>query len=135
MRGSPSTAAPPIDSAIDSATDAAAARAATRDRERRDDPHPARRSRKRAGRDPDACARRAERGAVEGNRGAPFCPLLGVTAPFDAQTLRELYPSREAYLAAFDQALDDALAAGSVLDADAAELREEAARIDLPSAR
>ncbi len=62
-----------------------------------------------------------------GNDGGPFCSLLGVTRPFDSETLAELYPSREAYLAAFDQALADAVAAGFVLESDAAEVRSEAA--------
>ena len=64
----------------------------------------------------------------EGNRGGMFCQLFGVTTPFDEATLETLYPSRDAYLAAFEQALDDARRAGFLLDDDLRELRDEAAR-------
>jgi hypothetical protein len=48
--------------------------------------------------------------------------LFGRTVPFDAGTLRALYPSREAYLDAFRQSAADVVAAGFVLADDEEDL-------------
>ncbi|MCH2173035.1 hypothetical protein MK489_19830 [Myxococcota bacterium] len=61
----------------------------------------------------------------EGNSGGVFCRLFGVTAPFEPETLTALYGSEDAYRTAFDQAVEDAVAAGFVLEADAAQMRAE----------
>ncbi len=52
--------------------------------------------------------------------------LFGSTTPFDPEQLRQLYGDRDAYLAAFDRALDDTIAAGWVLPEDRDELAAEA---------
>jgi len=64
----------------------------------------------------------------EGNTGGVFCRLFGVTTPFEPETLTALYGGEDAYQAAFDQAVEDAVAAGFVLEADAAQMRDEGAR-------
>lgn len=53
--------------------------------------------------------------------------LFGTTRPFDAATLRALYGSRDAYLAAFNAATDAAVRAGFLLGADAPEIEAVAA--------
>jgi hypothetical protein len=55
-----------------------------------------------------------------------LCRLFGATLPFDEATLRSLYPTRQDYLAKFEQSLDDAIAAGFVRPADRAEFLAEA---------
>ncbi|RAY16437.1 hypothetical protein DPM19_06070 [Actinomadura craniellae] len=49
------------------------------------------------------------------------CLLLGATTPFSAARIGQLYPTRQAYVTAFTQAADRALAAGHLLPADRAE--------------
>jgi hypothetical protein len=63
-----------------------------------------------------------------GQTGTEFAFLFGTTRPFDAATLRRLYPggSRD-FLARFAKATDEALARGFLLEADAAEIRALAA--------
>jgi Alpha/beta hydrolase domain len=51
-----------------------------------------------------------------------FEKLFGRTVPFSAETLRSLYPSRDAYLDAYRQSAADAVAAGFVLPDDEADL-------------
>jgi Alpha/beta hydrolase domain len=48
--------------------------------------------------------------------------LFGRTVPFDADTLRALYPSRKAYLEAYRQSAADVVAAGFVLVEDETDL-------------
>ncbi len=57
---------------------------------------------------------------VEG--ASAFCFLFGSTTPFDAETLAELYPSHDEYVAAFTAAADEAVAAGFLLQVDADEM-------------
>jgi hypothetical protein len=65
-----------------------------------------------------------------GNSGGPFAGLLGSTEPFDADTLKRLYPGGKAeYLKAFDAALTRAINAGFILAADQAEIRALAAAL------
>lgn len=59
-----------------------------------------------------------------------LCSLFGVTVPFDASALAARYRGREAYLTAFDAALDDAVAAGFVRAADRDGFAAEARRVD-----
>lgn len=59
-----------------------------------------------------------------GNSGGPFAFLLGSTEPYDAETLKRLYPGGKAdYLKAFDAALAKAVKGGFILGADQAEIR------------
>jgi hypothetical protein len=53
--------------------------------------------------------------------------LFGSTTPFPPELLRELYPSREAYLAAYGEAVDRAVAAGYFLARDANDVKNLAA--------
>lgn len=55
-----------------------------------------------------------------------LCRLFGSTLPLPADRLRELWPDRAAYLAAYERATDAAVAAGFVLPEDRAELLSEA---------
>jgi hypothetical protein len=59
-----------------------------------------------------------------------MCQLFGSTTTFPPARLRELYGSRDAYLAAFDASLDQAVAGGWVLPEDRAELAAEARATD-----
>ncbi|HEY6317282.1 MAG TPA: alpha/beta hydrolase domain-containing protein [Acidimicrobiia bacterium] len=60
------------------------------------------------------------------NAGGTFCTLFGTTTPFDAATLAALYPTHAAYVTAFDRATDQAVHAGFLLAADAANLKAAA---------
>ncbi|MCF6475792.1 hypothetical protein FAF44_46740 [Nonomuraea sp. MG754425] len=60
------------------------------------------------------------------------CLLLGVTTPLSAARVRELYPTRQAYVTAFTQAAGRALAAGHLLPADHAEAVARAQATPLP---
>jgi hypothetical protein len=63
-----------------------------------------------------------------GQSGTEFAFLFGTTRPFDAATLARLYPGgSEEFLARFEKATDEALARGSLLEADAPEIRALAA--------
>ena len=54
--------------------------------------------------------------------------FFGSTTPFDEVTLKELYPGgRDDYVARFTNSLDDAIAAGFILDADREEIAALAA--------
>jgi hypothetical protein len=55
-----------------------------------------------------------------------LCGLFGSATPFDQATLHSLYPTRQAYLDAFDKSLDDAIARGFVRAADRDEFAAEA---------
>jgi hypothetical protein len=63
--------------------------------------------------------------------GSRFCGLYGSHDPFDAETIAGLYPTHEAYVAAVREAVADNLAAGYILDHDAAETIFEAERSDI----
>ncbi len=63
-----------------------------------------------------------------GNAGGPYGFLVGTAEPYDAATLKRLYPGGKAdYLRKFDAALDRAIRAGFILPADRAEIHELAA--------
>ena len=63
--------------------------------------------------------------------GAPtLCALFGGSTHFDAATLASLYSTQEGYLAAFDEALDEAIASGFVRAADRAEYEAEAEAVE-----
>jgi Alpha/beta hydrolase domain len=53
---------------------------------------------------------------------SPICLLLGSTKPFSDGRLRELYPSRAAYLKRYTSGVDAAIKAGFVLPEDRAAL-------------
>jgi hypothetical protein len=59
-----------------------------------------------------------------------LCSLFGVTIPFDHATLTSLYGDRQAYLDAFDVALDEAIEAGFVRAADRPRLAAEARDVE-----
>jgi hypothetical protein len=55
----------------------------------------------------------------EGNDGAALCFLFGTTELFDAATMASLYTDREGYISAVNDAAEDAVAAGFLLQEDA----------------
>jgi hypothetical protein len=55
-----------------------------------------------------------------------LCQLFGSTLPMDPDVLARLWPDRAAYLAAYERATDEAIAAGFVLPEDRDELLAEA---------
>lgn len=55
-----------------------------------------------------------------------FCGLFGTTTLFDQETLDRLYPSNAAYVAAIHAATDAAVAAGFLLEVDAALIKTRA---------
>ena len=57
-----------------------------------------------------------------GPRGRHLCLLLGSTLPMPTARLAELYPDRATYVGTYDAAVDDAIAAGYVLEEDRAAL-------------
>lgn len=59
-----------------------------------------------------------------GQPGGGFAALFGVTEPFDPARLQATYPGgRDEYFRRFDTALEDAVAKGFILSADAPEIR------------
>lgn len=62
----------------------------------------------------------------EPNGGDPFCFLFGTTELFDAQRMAELYTDQAGYEAAVAAAADEAVAAGFLLQADAARIKSAA---------
>jgi hypothetical protein len=63
----------------------------------------------------------------------PVRALLGSTTPFDEQTLRSLYPSKEVFVERFTASLDDAIARGYVRASDRAAYLARADAADIPS--
>ncbi|MFM7686022.1 MAG: alpha/beta hydrolase domain-containing protein [Actinomycetota bacterium] len=57
-----------------------------------------------------------------GQSGESFCGLFGTTTPFDAATLAALYPDRQTFVDRWNAAIDSAVAAGTLLKADAEAL-------------
>ena len=62
-----------------------------------------------------------------GQTGTSFCGLFGTTTPFDAATLARLYPSHDAFITAWDSAVDAAVASGAILAVDGDHLKSVAA--------
>jgi hypothetical protein len=63
-----------------------------------------------------------------GQSGSEFAFLFGTTQPFDAATLRRLYPGgRPDFLARFERATAEAVGLGFLLEADAEEIQQVAA--------
>jgi hypothetical protein len=63
--------------------------------------------------------------AYSGTRpGNPLAALIGQTVPYPAERLASLYPDADAYLRAWDAAVDRAREQGLVLDTDLAALRD-----------
>ena len=60
------------------------------------------------------------------------CLIFGTTTPFDAATLRSLYPTHRAFAAAWNKATKRAVAAGHVVSHDGALLRRWAANAPVP---
>jgi hypothetical protein len=60
-----------------------------------------------------------------------LCLFFGSTRPFDHATLRRLYPTKAAYLAAFGRATDKAIASGYLLPADRAAILSDAAKANV----
>jgi hypothetical protein len=65
-----------------------------------------------------------------GQSGGGFAMLFGSTVPFDRTTLTTLYPGGLTdYLAKFERALSEAIAAGHILSADRDEITALAAEM------
>ena len=62
-----------------------------------------------------------------------LCSLFGSTTPFTAATLVRLYHDKAGYLAAYQKALDRAIAAGFLLPADRAQLLSQAGQVSFAS--
>ena len=75
-----------------------------------------------------AAATASHRGASP--EGVP--DLTGSSNAFPRETLRKLYPDREAYVARFEAAVRDGLDRGFLLPRDAERLRAEAAAAQIP---
>jgi len=65
--------------------------------------------------------------AAAGSGGLNFCFLYGNTLPFDAATLRDMYPTHQAYVDRFVAAVDDLEREGYLLGPEAADARAAAA--------
>ena len=65
------------------------------------------------------------------NTGSGFCRLYGSHQPFDATTLRTLYPTHEGYVAAVRATVIANLEAGYILEYDAKTTIEEAQAADI----
>jgi hypothetical protein len=61
-----------------------------------------------------------------GQSGNGYCYLFGTTQPFDAEKIAALYPSHAKFVQQWNHAVDDAVAAGFVLKADAQHLKDAA---------
>ena len=68
----------------------------------------------------------------ERNQGGSFCGLFGRTIAFDDATLAALYPSKQAYVKAFDGATSKAVRAGYLLPKEADHLRAAARDLPIP---
>ncbi len=75
-----------------------------------------------------AAATGSHRGASP--KGVP--DLTGSSTPFEAETLRKLYPHRDVYLARFEAAVRHGLEQGFLLPRDAERLRTQAAAAQIP---
>ena len=64
-------------------------------------------------------------------QGAGFCDLFGTTRLFDDAGLAALYPDRDAYTTAIDEATDAAVSAGFLLPADARLIKSRARTSDV----
>lgn len=62
-----------------------------------------------------------------------ICALFGSTEYFDPTTLVDLYGDRNGYLAAYERSLDEAIAAGFLLESDRAELLARAQGVSFSS--
>lgn len=67
----------------------------------------------------------------EPNEGGSFCTIFGLTVPFDAATLAELYPTHDDYVGAFNAAADGAVKAGFMLETDAEQFKTAAATLPI----
>ena len=63
----------------------------------------------------------------------PFCGLYGTTTLFDEAQLLELYPDKQAYMAAIDSTTDSAVDAGFLLPKDAELIKARARTSPLPA--
>jgi len=63
----------------------------------------------------------------------PICSLFGSTTPFSSSTLASLYGSKQAFLAKYQQSLDQAITATFILPADRAGLLAQAQQAQFPS--
>jgi hypothetical protein len=67
----------------------------------------------------------------EGQVGTLFCILFGTTTLFDDELLASLYPDHETYVAAVEEAADQAVEAGFLLPPDAELIKTNARESDL----
>ena len=73
----------------------------------------------------------APRAALTGelNAGGQFCSLFGTTTPFDAATLAELYPSRDAFVAEFRRAAKRAVKGGFLLPEEVKKMQDAVTQV------
>ena len=62
------------------------------------------------------------------NSGSGFCFLFGSHEPFSEEKLKNLYPNHGTYVSAFNKAVNENLKQGFIVQEDAKEMREEAAK-------
>jgi hypothetical protein len=67
------------------------------------------------------------------NSGTGFCRLFGSTAPLTTEQLVERYPTNADFVAAWEAALDSAVAGGFLLQPDADELLAAAQASTVPN--
>jgi hypothetical protein len=58
-----------------------------------------------------------------GQTGTSFCGLFGTTVPLPADAIKARYGDHDTYVKRFTDSLDKAVAAKTILEADAARLR------------
>ncbi len=68
-----------------------------------------------------------------GQGGTSFCSLFGTTRPLTDPELAERYADHDAFVEAWDAAVDEAVAAGTVLEADAENVKAAAAQSSIPA--
>lgn len=68
-----------------------------------------------------------------GQGGTSFCSLFGTTRPLTGAELSERHPDHDAFVEAWDAAVDDAVAAGAMLEADAENVKAAAAASPVPA--
>lgn len=67
-----------------------------------------------------------------GQGGTSFCSLFGTTRPLTGAELTDRYPDHDAFVEAWDAAVDEAVAAGALLEADGENLKAAAAQSTVP---
>jgi hypothetical protein len=74
----------------------------------------------------------AAHSGVAGSGSGPFCFLFGYSKPYDAATLKTLYPTHDDYVAKVTASADQAVGKGFISAGDAAEIVDDAGQAPVP---